>query len=177
MHIKKYGANPLDIAYKEIGSNYAQEWALPYITLAAFAYNIPNVSVVFLVLSWLTAPMVSSFSCCSFCNVQKPCTFVVLSSCVIFWSNHLPCRLWHLVFQISQVQIKCYSLHWNFCIMMYDILLTHVWLMLSCKCQYYVILMIPWVIQKKLWMVLFFWFCMDSCTFLYIVLLPVSPFW
>ena len=33
MHIKNYSANPLDISYKEISSNYAQEWALPYITL------------------------------------------------------------------------------------------------------------------------------------------------
>ena len=33
MHIKNYSANPLDIPYKEISSNYAQEWALPYITI------------------------------------------------------------------------------------------------------------------------------------------------
>ena len=33
MHIKNYITNPLDISYEEISSNYAQQWALPYITL------------------------------------------------------------------------------------------------------------------------------------------------
>ena len=32
VHIKNYSANPLDISYKEISSNYAQQRALPYIT-------------------------------------------------------------------------------------------------------------------------------------------------
>ena len=56
---------------------------------------------------------------------------------------------------------KLHSLHWIFFLLMYDILLTHVWVMISCICWYYVILMIPWVIEQKLWMVIFFWFCMD----------------
>ena len=32
VHIKNNSANPLDISYKEIGSNYAQQRTLPYIT-------------------------------------------------------------------------------------------------------------------------------------------------
>ena len=32
VHIKNYSANPLDISYKEISSNYAQQLTLPYIT-------------------------------------------------------------------------------------------------------------------------------------------------
>ena len=29
VYIKNNSANPLDISYKEISSNYAQQWALP----------------------------------------------------------------------------------------------------------------------------------------------------
>ena len=40
MHIKNYSANPLDISYKEISSNYAQQWALPYITEAILSKSL-----------------------------------------------------------------------------------------------------------------------------------------
>ena len=52
--------------------------------LAAFAYNIDNVSLLFLVLSSHNVFIVSSFSFCSFCTVKKPCKCVIVSSCPIF---------------------------------------------------------------------------------------------
>ena len=48
---------------------YAIVLKIHILPFCCFAYNIHNLSLVFLVLSWLTASMVSSFSCCSFCNV------------------------------------------------------------------------------------------------------------
>ena len=43
------------------------------------------------------------------------------------WSNYLPCRLWYIVFQILQVQVKCHTVFIeSVCILMYYILLTHV---------------------------------------------------
>ena len=133
--------------------------------------------LLFLVLSWHTVSIVSSFSCCLLCNVEKPFTCVVLSSCTIFGATHLPHRLWYIVLRILQVQVKCHTVFIeSFCILMYYILLTDVWLMISCKWWYDVILIIPCIIQKQLWMVIFFWFCMNF-SFLYIVLLPVSFFW
>ena len=78
------------------------------------------------------------------------------------WSNHLPWRLWYIVFQILQVQVKCHTIFIeSFYILMYYILHTDVWLIISCKWWYDVILIIPWIIQKQLWMVIFFWFCMN----------------
>ena len=63
--------------------------------LAAFAYNIDNLSLLFLVLSSHTVSIVSSFSCCSFCNLEKPYTCVVLSSCTIFGAtiSHADCGI------------------------------------------------------------------------------------
>ena len=150
--------------------------------LAAFAYNIHNVSLLFLVLSWHTLSIVSSFSCCSFCNMEKPCACVVLSYCATFGATifHADCGILFskscrsmsnatqdIVFQILQVYVKCHTVFIeSFHILMY-ILLTDVWLMISCKLWYDVILIIPWIIQKQLCMVIFFWFCMNfvpSCT-------------
>ena len=135
--------------------------------LAAFAYNIDNVSLLFVVLSWHSVSIVSSFSCFSACNVSKPytCCSVILQ---YISSNHLPCRLWYIVFQILQVQVECHTVFIeSFCILMYYVSLTDVWLMISCKWWYDVILIIPWIIQKQLCMVIFLWFCMNfvpSCT-------------
>ena len=43
------------------------------------------------------------------------------------WSNDPPCRLWYIVFQILQVQIKYYTVFIeSFCILMYYTLLTDV---------------------------------------------------
>ena len=59
------------------------------------------------------------------------CCSIIL--CYI-WSNHLPCRLWFIVFQILQVQVECCTVFIeSFCILMYYTLLTHVWLVISCK--------------------------------------------
>ena len=72
-------------------------------------------------------------------------TFNICCSIILcnIWSNHLPFRLWY-VFQILQVHVKCYTVFIEFFyILMYDILFTHVWVMISCICWYYVILMIP----------------------------------
>ena len=84
------------------------------------------------------------------------------------WSNHLPWRLWYIVFQILQVQVKCHTVFIeSFSILMYYILLTHVWCVIGCKWWYDVIFIIPWIIQKQLWMVIFLWFSMNfvpSCT-------------
>ena len=69
-----------------------------------------------------------------FCNVEKPllmCCSVILH---YIWSNHLPCRLWCIVFQILQVQVECHTVFIeSFCILMYYILLTDGWLMISFK--------------------------------------------
>ena len=52
------------------------------------------------------------------------CCSIILS---YIWSNHLPCRLWYVVFQILQAQVKCHTVFIeSFCICMYYILLTHV---------------------------------------------------
>ena len=55
------------------------------------------------------------------------CCSIIL--CYI-WSNHLPCRLWYIVFQILQVQVKCHTVFtesfFGFlciisCLLMYDL--------------------------------------------------------
>ena len=60
------------------------------------------------------------------------CCFIIL--CYI-WSNHLPHRLWYVASKILKVQVKCQTdFIESFCILMYYILLTHVQLVISCKC-------------------------------------------
>ena len=84
-----------------------------------------------------------------------PCKCVVLSSRATFGANisHADCGI---VFQILQVQVKCHTVFIeSFCILMYYILLTDVWLVISCKWWYDVILIIPWIIQKQLCIVIF----------------------
>ena len=102
------------------------------------------------------------------------CCSIIL--CYI-WSNHLPCRLWYIAFQILQVQVKCHTVFIeSFCILMYYILPTQVLLMISCKWWYDVTLIIWWIIQQQLWMVIYFWFCMNfvpSCMY-YCFLFPLQ---
>ena len=123
-------------------------------------YSIHNVSLLFLVLSWHTASIVSSFFCWSFCNMQKPCTFVFLSSCAIFGAPS-PCRLWHIVFQILQVQVNCHSLHWillhSYVLYLAYSCMTHdkLYMLIWCHLHYSI------DNTEQLWMVMFFWFCMN----------------
>ena len=135
--------------------------------LAAFAYSIHHVSLVFLVLSWHTASVVSSLSCWSFCNVQKPCTCVVLSSPVQYLERPSSMQTVVSCFpNLAGPSWMPWSLHWIF-FHSYYILLIDIWLMIGCKCWYDVIHIIPWIIPKQLWMVIFFLFCMNfelSCT-------------
>ena len=89
--------------------------------LAAFAYNIHNVSVVFLV---------CIYSIFFFLLVILQCTETLHICCSIIlcyiWSNHLPCRMWYIVFQI--LQVKCHTVFIESfaflciisCLLMYD---------------------------------------------------------
>ena len=73
-----------------------------------------------------------------------------------------PCRLWYIVFQILQVHVKCYTVFIDFfCILMYDILLTHVWVLISCNRA--------GALHGNIFLVLH-----GFCTFLYVVMPPVS---